>query len=254
MRFGRRRGRRGQKTPLYQAASVAAVAAAAAAAGAMLALYGAGDGGQYDGYGADGVDGGSPAQRAPTADMLRTGGSPVLGDPDAPVTVLEYGDYQCTFCYRFHQSTLDQLHARYVDKGKVNIVFKDFALNGPDSVLAAEASRCAGDQGAYWEYHDALYDNWGGERTGWVTPDALRGFAAQIGGIDQAAFAECLGGHAHRDAVIRSYHDGQQVGIDATPSFIVFNDHRAVRIVGNQPVSVFERTIDGLIQTPGPPA
>lgn len=180
-----------------------------------------------------------------TASELRSGGSPVKGSPDAPVTILEYGDYQCTFCYRFHQTTLGILQEKYIDTGRANLVFKDFALNGADSILAAEASHCAGDQGRYWQYHDELYENWGGERTGWVTRGALAEFAAAVG-INAAEFEDCLDAKKHRQAVTDMYRNGQIIGVDATPSFFIFNDERVVKIRGNQPLEVFERTIDGM--------
>ena len=85
-----------------------------------------------------------------------------MGNPDAKITILEWGDYQCTFCYKFHQNTLNIINEDFIKTGKVNIIFKDFPLNGPDSKLAAEASYCAHDQKKYWEYHDQLYENWAG--------------------------------------------------------------------------------------------
>jgi len=180
-----------------------------------------------------------------TASNLKSGGSPVRGDFDAPITILEYGDYQCTFCYRFHQTTLNTLQEKYVDTGMANMVFKDFALNGPDSVLAAEASHCANDQGRYWEYHDELYRNWGGERTGWVTRDSLAGFACAVG-LNPDEFNDCLDRQKHRDAVLAMYRTGQEIGVDATPSFFIFNGEKVVKIRGNQPLGVFEKTIDGM--------
>ena len=113
-----------------------------------------------------------------TRTALTEGGSPILGNPSAPITILEWGDYQCTYCHRFHESTLSTLEEDYIQTGKINLVFKDFPLNGPDSVLAAEAAYCAGDQGKYWEYHNELYKNWAGERTGWITDESLKTFAS----------------------------------------------------------------------------
>ncbi len=116
-----------------------------------------------------------------TSSKLQEGGSPILGDENAPITILEWGDYQCTFCYKFHQDTLNVINDDFIKTGKVKLVFKDFPLNGPDSILAAEASYCAEDQGKYWEYHDELYKNWGGERTGWITRESLQFFASTVG-------------------------------------------------------------------------
>ena len=115
-----------------------------------------------------------------TVSKLIEGGSPIKGDPSAPITILEWGDYQCTFCYKFHQNTLDIINDDFIKTSKVKLVFKDFPLNGPDSLLAAEASYCAEDQEKYWQYHDELYKNWGGERTGWITRASLNGFAETI--------------------------------------------------------------------------
>ena len=86
-------------------------------------------------------------------------GASILGDPNALITVVEFGDYQCTFCYKFHQNTFNNIQIEYVDTGKVNYVYRDFPLNGHDSVLAAEASYCAGDQGEYWIYNNFLLIN-----------------------------------------------------------------------------------------------
>ena len=80
---------------------------------------------------------------------LMENGSPLLGELSAQITILEWGDYQCTFCYRFHQSSLNIILEEYIDSGKINFVFKDFPLNGADSILGAEATYCAGDQGKY---------------------------------------------------------------------------------------------------------
>ena len=126
-----------------------------------------------------------------TSTKLTDGGSPILGNPNAAITILEWGDYQCTFCYKFHQNTLDKIHQDFIKTGKVKIVFKDFPLNGPDSFLAAEAAYCAHDQGKYWQYHDELYQNWGGERTGWITRESLDKFASTIN-LNLEQFNKCL--------------------------------------------------------------
>ncbi len=176
---------------------------------------------------------------------LSEGGSPILGDSDAPITILEWGDYQCTYCFKFHQGTRNIIQQDFIDTGRVKMVFKDFALNGPDSVLAAEASYCAGDQQKYWQYHDELYKNWAGENTGWVNRDSLAGFADTIE-LNPDEFIECLDEHKYQDKVRMLYESGQEIGIDATPSFIIFNDKDFVKIRGNQPLEVFLRAFDEL--------
>jgi len=172
-------------------------------------------------------------------------GSPMIGNPSASITILEWGDYQCTYCYRFHESSLNSILDEYINSGKVNLVFKDFPLNGPDSVLAAEAAYCADDQGKYWEYHDELYTNWGGERTGWITLNSLNKFASTVN-LDIDEFDSCLNEHKYRQKVLELEKFGRDIGIDATPSFLVFNDEKIIKIRGNQPLDVFRKAIDDL--------
>jgi len=183
--------------------------------------------------------------KALTASKLIENGSPIMGNPDAKITILEWGDYQCTFCYKFHQNTLDTLNEDFIKTGKVNLVFKDYPLNGPDSLLAAEASYCAQDQEKYWQYHDELYKNWGGEQTGWITSDSLNQFATTIN-LDLEKFNDCLDNHTHKDRVNTHYQFGKELGIDATPSFLVFNEDKIIKIRGNQPLEVFLKTFDEL--------
>ena len=180
-----------------------------------------------------------------TAEKLIDGGSPILGNANAPITILEWGDYQCTFCYKFHQNTLDVIEEDFIKSGKVKLIFKDFPLNGPDSLLASEASFCAHDQGKYWEFHDELYKNWGGERTGWITRDSLDRFANTVN-LDLEEFNRCLDEQKYQDKVLSLYEFGKEVGIDATPSFLVFNDEKIIKIRGNQPLEVFLKTFDEL--------
>ena len=180
-----------------------------------------------------------------TSTKLIENGSPFLGNPNAPITILEWGDYQCTFCYKFHQNTLEIINEDFIKTGKVKVVFKDFPLNGPDSKLAAEATYCAQDQEKYWQYHDELYKNWGGERTGWVTMEALTEFAETVN-LDTWKFNKCLDDNKYESKVNSLYEFGNQIGIDATPSFLVFNDQKIIKILGNQPLEVFLKTFDEL--------
>jgi protein-disulfide isomerase len=180
-----------------------------------------------------------------TESVLIEGGSPIMGNPNAPITVLEWGDYQCTFCYKFHQNTLDVIKEDFIKTGKVKLVFKDYPLNGPDSILAAEASYCAKDQEKYWQYHDELYKNWAGEKTGWVTRESLNEFATTIN-LNLTEFNECLNEGKYQKKVNALYEFGKEIGIDATPSFLVFNDQEIIKIRGNQPLEVFLKTFDEL--------
>ncbi len=180
-----------------------------------------------------------------TSEKLIKNGSPIMGNTDAPITILEWGDYQCTYCYKFHQNTLNTINSEFIKTGKIKIIFKDFPLNGYDSQLAAEASYCAQDQQKYWEYHNELYKNWGGERTGWITRDSLIKFAEKIE-LNIEKFNECLDNNKYQNKVNEMYDFGKEIGIDATPSFLVFNDQKIIKIRGNQPLEVFLKTFDEL--------
>ena len=180
-----------------------------------------------------------------TTTKLIENGSPILGNPDASITILEWGDYQCTFCYKFHQNTLDIINDDFIKTGKVKLVFKDFPLNGPDSLLAAQAAYCAEDQGKYWQYHNELYKNWAGEKTGWITRESLDKFATTVN-LDLGEFNACLDEGKYQDRVNTLHEFGKEIGIDATPSFLVFNDQKIIKIRGNQPLEVFLKTFDEL--------
>ncbi|MBI2643840.1 MAG: DsbA family protein [Nitrosarchaeum sp.] len=180
-----------------------------------------------------------------TESKLIQNGSPIMGESSATITIVEWSDYQCTFCYKFHQSTMNTIKQDFIETGKVKLVFKDFPLNGPDSVLAAEAAYCAQDQGKYWQYHDELYKNWGGERTGWVNRDSLDKFATTVS-LDLEKFDKCLDEHRHLERVNQMYEFGREIGIDATPSFLVFSNEKIIKIIGNQPLEVFLKSFDEL--------
>lgn len=174
--------------------------------------------------------------------------APALGSDDAKVTIVEFGDYQCTWCYRWHEGTKDTLVADYVDTGKVRFLFKDYPINDLSdraSSLAAEGSYCAADQSKYWEYHDTVYSNWDGENTGWVTRASIERFADDAGVSDMDAFSDCLDSGKYGNTVRVNYNLARTVGLDATPSFIVLIDGETPQLIrGAHPYSTFERVIN----------
>ncbi|MBM3903693.1 MAG: disulfide bond formation protein DsbA [Thaumarchaeota archaeon] len=171
--------------------------------------------------------------------------SPYVGDSSAPITIVEFGDYQCTFCFKFHQSSLNTIKKEYIDSGKASLVFVDFPLNGPDSVLAAEATHCANDQGKFWAMHDEIYQNWNGERTGWVTRDSISQFAQTVG-VDVDSLNQCLDSKKYQNKVLETYDFAQGIKIDATPSFLIISGDKVTKITGNQPLEVFRKVLDGI--------
>ena len=172
-------------------------------------------------------------------------GSTILGNPDAKITIVEFGDYQCTFCYKFHDETMKKIDQAYIKTENVNFVYRDFPLNGPQSILASEASYCAQKQNKFWEYHNTLYDNWGGENTGWITKNVLIGFANDIK-LDLDSFSQCLKNSEFKQKVLDNEQFAREIGIDATPSFLIFNDSELYRIIGAQPFDRFEQALQEL--------
>ena len=172
-------------------------------------------------------------------------GSTILGNPDAKITIVEFGDYQCTFCYKFHDETMKKIDQAYIKAENVNFVYRDFPLNGPQSILASEASYCAQKQNKFWEYHNTLYNNWGGENTGWITKNVLIGFANDIK-LDLDSFSQCLENSEFKQKVLDNEQFAREIGIDATPSFLIFNDSELYRIIGAQPFERFEQALQEL--------
>ena len=172
-------------------------------------------------------------------------GSTMLGNPNAKITIVEFGDYQCTFCYKFHDETMKKINQEYIKTANVNFIYKDFPLNGEQSILASEASYCAQKQNKFWEYHDTLYNNWGGENTGWITENVLQGFARDVG-LNLDEFSQCLENSEYRQKVLDNEQFAREIGINATPSFLIFNDSELYRIIGAQPFDKFEQAFEEL--------
>lgn len=178
--------------------------------------------------------------------------APVRGNPDAPVTIVEYGDFQCPVCNQFFHGAWPQIEEAYIKTGKAKLVFKDFAFIGPDSQRAAEAAQCANVQGKFWEYHDTLYnfiwDNYyargiNGENRGAFTKSNLQGFASEID-LDTEAFTACLDDGTYRDIVNDNKRDGTRQGVRGTPTFFI----NGQKVVGAQPFSVFAQIIEGKLK------
>ena len=181
-----------------------------------------------------------------TITQLMENGSPMIGSQNAEISIVEFGDYQCTFCYKFHQNTLNIIQSDYIDLGKINYVYRDFPLNGSDSILAAEATYCANDQGNYWQYHNLLFENWAGENTGWITMNSLTQFAVDLK-LDITEFKNCLTTHKYYQKVIDNENYAKKISINATPSFLIFNNEQVIRIIGAQQLDKFQTAIEQLI-------
>lgn len=164
---------------------------------------------------------------------------PVLGSAAAPILIQEYGDFQCPSCGAFARSIAPQIRQRYIDPGIVRLEWHDFAWIGTESRDAANAARCAGAQGRFWEYHDLLYSRQGGENRGAFSKDRLKRFGTELG-LDRAAFEACVDGGHYVAAVQADTAQVRSLGMTGTPTFLVGSR----RIVGAQPFAVFAAAID----------
>ena len=171
-------------------------------------------------------------------------GSPILGNPNAPIILVEFGDYQCHFCNVFFHSTEDEILKNYVETGKVKMIFKDFNIIGPDSVNASHGAHCANDQGLFWEYHDILYSNWTGENNGWASSENLLKFAQEVG-LNVDEWSECMSDGRHSQVIVASNEDAKSLGLTGTPAFFVIgSDGKTTGISGAQPFTVFENIFE----------
>src|SRR3989344_8910929 len=148
----------------------------------------------------------------------------VLGSPDAPVTFVEFGDFQCPFCERFYQTTEKELIEKYVKTGQVKFIWRDFAFLGQESYDAAVAARCAGEQGKFWEYHNYLFENQRGENQGGFSMINLKNFARALN-LDPGRFNSCLDSQKYISAVEKETELGRQLGVDGTPSSFINGFH-----------------------------
>lgn len=170
--------------------------------------------------------------------------SPVLGDPNAPITIVEFGDYQCFYCNKFFHETEDQINENYIKTGKAKLIFKDFTIIGSDSVVAAHAAHCADEQGKFWEYHDTLYNHWNGENNGWASADNQLKFVQELG-LDTDKFTECMSSEKYKQKIQSSSEDAKTLGLTGTPAFFVIGpNNKIVKVPGAQPYDVFVNILE----------
>jgi len=178
--------------------------------------------------------------------------SPVIGSPSAPVTIVEFGDYQCPECDSWFKNQEPAIKTNYIDTNKVKLYFVDFPWAGSDSVAAAEASYCAGDQGKYWVYHDYLYQNQEGIQTGWASTSNLKSYASTLG-LDTNQFNSCLDSGKYSERIDHNKQVGISKGVAGTPAFFIIGSTGTMQeIMGPQPASVFSSVIDKINTQPVP--
>ena len=175
-----------------------------------------------------------PRVNAPLVSDVSADDDPARGLEGAPVTIIEFSDYQCTFCKRYVDQTLPLILETYGDR--VRYVFRDFPIAGvhPQAAKAAEAAQCAFDQGKYWEYHELLFQNQAA-----LDVASLKEHAAGLG-LDPSAFDLCLDSNKYAQEVQKDFDDGRAYGVTGAPTFFI-NGHK---VTGAQPFAAFQKIID----------
>lgn len=163
----------------------------------------------------------------------------VLGDQNAPVTMIEYGDFQCPFCGKFFKDTEPTLREKYIKTGKVKFIYRDFAFLGQESFWAANAARCAGEQDKFWQYHDYLYNNQSGENQGAFSKNNLKGFAKVLG-LEKEKFDICLDSDKYLEAIQKETKEGGAAGVQGTPASFI----NGIIYAGALPTANFIQIID----------
>lgn len=166
-------------------------------------------------------------QAQPQTYVVKTSNRPTMGQPNAPITIVEFSDYQCPFCRRFAESTLPLLKADYIDSGKVRYIYRDLPLDlHPFAHKAAEAALCAGEQGQYWTMHDMLFKNQEN-----FAMSAFKEYAASLD-LDSRLFEECLDSARYAQEVQNELIEGRSIGIEGTPTFFIGRSESGDSIVG----------------------
>lgn len=177
---------------------------------------------------------------------------PIIGNPNAPITIIEFSDFQCPFCARFHVQTLPLLLEEYIEQGKVKLVFRDFPIQSihPNALPAAVAAECANEQGQFKAMHDMLFDNqnqWSKQETD-IALSIFTQYATEIQ-LDQNTFDSCLTSGKYIEEIRNDLEDGRSYDVTGTPGFFIGNDDIGyVELKGAQPFESFKKVIDAQLE------
>lgn len=170
-------------------------------------------------------------------------GSPLLGSASAPVTIIEFGDYQCPNCKIWFLNIKPDIVTNYIDTEKANLIFVDIAFLGKDSMPAARATYCAEEQERFWDYHAFLYTNQMGIDNGWANIDSLKGYPSNLE-FDMDLFVSCMDSGKYERKIKYSTYEAKRNAINKLPTFIIIDSvGNYEKISGFQPFLIFEEKI-----------
>ncbi|OGE32522.1 hypothetical protein A3C59_01475 [Candidatus Daviesbacteria bacterium RIFCSPHIGHO2_02_FULL_36_13] len=198
---------------------------------------------------------GQPVAEEPTGPVkVSVDDDPLLGNKDAPITLIEFSDYECPFCKRHFDQTLPQIKKDYIDTGKVKLIFRDFPLSfhDPMATYEAQAANCAREQGgdtAYFKIHDEMFKKTTSNGNG-LTKDQIKQLATDLG-LNGTNILSCADSDKYKDEVTKDITDGSAVGVSGTPAFFIGKSNstgviEGTIVVGAQPYSVFQSAFDKL--------
>jgi protein-disulfide isomerase len=173
---------------------------------------------------------------------------PIIGNPNAPVTIIEFSDFQCPFCARFHIQTLPAIIEEYINEDKVKLVFRDFPIQSihPNALPASVAAECANEQGKFKEMHDILFERqneWNNQETG-AAIELFNQYAREME-LKEEQFESCLTSAKYVEEIQKDLDDGRAYGISGTPGFFIGNDKIGfIELKGAQPFESFKKVID----------
>jgi protein-disulfide isomerase len=188
----------------------------------------------------------SSASNILSLSSLTNQGSPYQGTKSAPVTVIDFSDFQCHLCARYVKNTEPKINETYVQTGNIALVFKHLPNRGFDSMPAALAAQCTQDQGKFWQFHNLLYEKQGPIDSGWANKDNLKKLASQISGLDMRKFDLCFDSQKYKSFIEDDIGLAHSLGFTQTPSFIIVkNDGSSPqKIEGPQPFPAFKAVVD----------
>lgn len=187
------------------------------------------------------------APPAPVMIKIPQGDDPMKGNPSAPITIVEFSDFQCPFCARFYQDTLSQLEENYINNGKAKLIYRDLPLESihKNAKSAALAAQCANEQDKFWDFHNKLFDG----QTEWQNQSADQiattfvSYAADLK-IDPKKFESCYTSAKYSDGIQKDQAEAARYGATGTPTFFIGNENDGfIKLVGAQPFFSFENTI-----------
>jgi protein-disulfide isomerase len=172
-----------------------------------------------------------------------------LGDPSAPVTMIEFADFQCPHCLASYNTVERPIIEQYVETGQLLYVYQPVGFLGPESVVSAQASYCAANQNFFWEYHDVLFGpaNFSNGNTGGYSEQNLIAFAGEVDGLDVGAFTECLASDETVATVDAAHAQANSMGVTGTPGFVI----NGTVLSGEQPLARLQQVIDEALAASG---